>query len=749
MSELKTIIDANIKENGNQEITGKTLNYVLNKIAEGTQKDWNESDATNEEYIKGRTHGVTYEHVSVEGTLKELGYVPGEYVSVLHYARDNGVLEGKGLYLGGLLYNPIVGEEYRAKYEGPSVYARVVEVEDGYDVQIKGASDTGNLLKVAIVNYKTIDDAYISMDIARKSQVDALEDKVDNLPQGEEFDAEGNYPSLRVGTADTAIDLAGRGESVPALFGFRASGGKSIKDGRAYIKRIKGNSVVWNQLLPNSTDIVTSSGTKALNEGTRIVAGHKYLLFADFDGGTAYAGVNLYARVNGESKPIFSLGNNEGKTYKFVTAEIGGVSNGTNAAVEGNIWQYFYLVGTTESITNTRLIDLTQMFQAGNEPTTIEDFNARVATLGVDLYAYNEGEVIHCNTESIKSVGDNAFNKDRAIQGYVNDNTGEFMVGNYVTMVDFMECLPNTQYYFANVISYYYRACVHYYDADMKYIGFDGIGGSVTDYLISGTLTTPANARFMRVGTYVNATEPCMVTLVHSGWKQDTDAGYQEYWQDILHLPIISKYFPDGMKKAGTAHDEIRFNKATNKWEYSKGKIKSVDLGSLTWDYYSSSNTSLFKAQFADIKIGTSNDVANMLCAPYTANNANTWQGDKTIVVTPFSGIQVWIHDEAYKDNLEAFRAAMAGVILYYEAAEWEWVELDAEDQNFRDYYNVADFGTEQSQSAVPSAAFSADIIYQFNAVDMIREHEIEITELQKVIATMQAQLTSLINGVA
>ena len=81
-------------------------------------------------------------------------------------------------------------------------------------------------------------------------------------------------------------------------------------------------------------------------------------------------------------------------------------------------------------------------------------------------------------------------------------------------------------------------------------------------------------------------------------------------------------------------------------------------------------------------------------------------------------------------------------------------MELDAEDQNFRDYYNVADFGTEEAIPAtdaegniIPSAAFSADIIYQFNAVDMIREHEIKITELQSIIATMQAQLTSLING--
>jgi hypothetical protein len=90
----------------------------------------------------------------------------------------------------------------------------------------------------------------------------------------------------------------------------------------------------------------------------------------------------------------------------------------------------------------------------------------------------------------------------------------------------------------------------------------------------------------------------------------------------------------------------------------------------------------------------------------------------------------------------------MQGVILYYELAEPIVTELDEADQNFRDYYQVADFGTEMSQSNnVPSAPFSADIIYQFNAVDMIREHEIEINELQQVIATMQAQLTALTNG--
>lgn len=548
---------------------------------------------------------------------------------------------------------------------------------------------------------------------------------------------DGTYPNLVSG------DLAGRGESVPASFGFRASGGKSIKDGRAYIKRIKGNSVVWNQLLLNSTNIATSSGSKALNEGTSIVAGHKYLLFADFDGGTDYASASLFTKVNGESKSIFSLANNEGKTYKFVTAEIGGISNGTAADVEGNIWQYFYFVGTTESITNTRLIDLTQMFQAGNEPSTIEEFNARVATLGIDLNAYNEGEVIHCNTESIKSVGDNAWDEEWE-SGIISYNSGiETNSANHCRTVGYTQVIPNEQYYIsfptASATSSLVVICYDENKAFIKHIG----GGSANK-----TFTIPANCHYIRFtweGTEYN--NNIMLTLVHSGWKQDTDAGYQPYWQDTLPLPIISKYFPDGMKLAGSAHDEIRYNKASGKWEYSKGKIKSVDMGTLNWGL---TQQMYFRANLpSDSIIPTSVNYNGFLCAKYERVNFNLIYGQS--VTTPCFGVSanngmIGVYDSAYTD-VASFKAAMAGVILYYEAEDWEWVELDEADQNFRDYYNVADFGTEMSQSAVPSAAFSADIIYQFNAVDMIREHELEITELQSIIATMQAQLTSLING--
>ena len=560
-------------------------------------------------------------------------------------------------------------------------------------------------------------------------QPEDLENYIPGGGSGEGFDTTGYYPEMSVGTAD---NLIGRGESVPAEFSFRASGGKSIKDGRARIKSIKGNSVVWNQ----QVDTITPQDCELSETDNRLTLTPQ----GSFPGVKNVVSMNII-----ENHVYICISHRIGGG--FLNVNCGGYDSDANVPFSAKKRDYgftLYYYGETQPVTITRpiLIDLTQMFGAGDEPTTIEEFYSLVPS-GIDLFAYNEGEVIHCNTESIKSVGDNAYNKDRAMQGTTNDNTGEFIVGEYATMVDLMACLPNTQYYFANVISYYHRACVHYYDANMNYIGLDGINGSATDYLTSGILMTPANARFMRVGTYVNATEPCMVTLVHSGWKQDTDAGYQEYWEDTLPLSIIRKYFPDGMKLAGSAHDEIRFNKASGKWEKAVRMIGNVDLGSLDWNYsqgvfityisgmngVANQNTAIMARYSASSSIYGEELYNNVEDKVYKTN------GGATGGVTSLA-----ISDSSYTDAA-TFKAAMAGVPLYYELAEPIVTEID---EPFGTDYRVADFGTEQAQSSVPSAAFRADIIYQFNAVDMIREHEMEINELQQMVSAMQAQLASM-----
>lgn len=528
------------------------------------------------------------------------------------------------------------------------------------------------------------------------------------------FDPSGTYPDL------TAGDLAGRGESVPASFGFRASGGKSIKDGRAYIKRIKGNSVVWN----NMVDTRGYEGEFVIRDGVTIIAGHKYLLMREKADGYLY----LNPIVDGAEKYDMVL-----TPAEYAKIFVAQYTDTTDSRAYG-----------TTNMGGCIVSDLTKMFGAGNEPTTIEEFNARVATLGIDMNAYNEGQVIHCNTESIKSVGDNAWDKQWE-SGHIDYHTGvNTPDSGRLRTKGYIRVLPNEEYHLSlPTASYPSDLVVICYDENKAFVQHIG-GGSANK-----TFRIPTNCHYIRFtwdGTqYANN---IMLSLVHSGWKQDTDAGYQPYWQDTLPLPIINKYFPDGMKKAGSAHDEIRFNKASGKWEYSKGKIKSVDMGDMTWGYNNSAgNERLFTLSLADVmqvpNTVTKGCLLTTLYSVASFNDIFSHSSDRLIGLHPNG--QLIVYDSAYTDAA-SFKADMQGVILYYESKDWEWVELDAEDQHFRDYYQVADFGTEMSQSDVSSAAFSADIIYQFNAVDMIREHEMEINELQSIIATMQAQLTSLIN---
>ena len=567
----------------------------------------------------------------------------------------------------------------------------------------------------------------------------------------------GYYSQLHVGTAD---DLAGRGESVPAEFGFRASGGKSIKDGRAYIKRIKGNSVVWNQLYKPVDAVIR----------TQIINGVTFSVYEDgtieangtAEGGSAYITLMQYTHFLASHKYILiAVGAPVGKWYNqgFYFTGISGLN--TSSMIDAEGYKIFQPSADGESGLNftcwegyslsckfrPMFVDLTKAFPNDWENiNTIEDFNARVATLGVDMNAYNEGEVIHMNTESIKSVGDNAWDEEWEL-GYYRDINGlPVSSSNYIRNVNFIRVLSNSLYYCTTPLAIGTKSNVRifYYDINKEFIG-------VSSWLNYSNLqfTTPTNCAYINftiadISTYDH---DFTISLYHSGWKAEVDNTYKPYWQDILPLPIIRKYFPDGMKSAGTAHDEIRYNKGTNKWEAVK-MIGSVDLGDLSFTISTAYDNTSYNTPLTDAKVNYSswNVIPNLCCSRYSAGTPNSASGIGTEkdVISLMPQNKIAIAPSKVYNSIAELKADLQGVILYYELAEPIVTELDAEDQNFRDYYNVADFGTEMSQSSVPSAPFSADIIYQFNAVDMIREHEIEITELQKVIATMQAQLASL-----
>ena len=502
----------------------------------------------------------------------------------------------------------------------------------------------------------------------------------------------------------------------------KSAGGKSIKDGRAYIKRIKGNSVVWNQLLLQTNNYVESGVTSSWNDNICTLSGESSSTYINITSKRIPCSLNekfalIAEQIANPNDILFKIGlfnsSNDrailgnGVTSSAIIVNSQYASKGSGFGVD-----YFGGVGTdlTGIQFKVKLISLTKMFGAGNEPSTIEEFNARVATLGVDLNAYNEGEVIHCNTESIKSVGDNAWDEQWE-SGRYTPSTGLPNIDEGIRSKNSIKVLPNENYWCSAQNDIF----AHFYDSEGNLI--TNVYSGQYNYLpIKGKqFTTPANAATMTfyvVGT-TTYNHDILISLYHSGWKAQKDDQYQPYWQDTLPLPIIRKYFPDGMKSAGTAHDEIRYNKATQKWEAVK-RIGEVDLGTLDWILTSQM---YFRALLPSDSIAPTNtDYNGFICAKYERVDFNLIYGQR--VASPCFGIPAnnpvcCVVDSSYTDAA-SFKTAMQGVMLYYELAEPIVTELDAEDQNFRDYYQVADFGTEQSQSSVPSAALLADVGYYF-----------------------------------
>lgn len=123
--------------------------------------------------------------------------------------------------------------------------------------------------------------------------------------------------------------------------------------------------------------------------------------------------------------------------------------------------------------------------------------------------------------------------------------------------------------------------------------------------------------------------------------------------------------FPDGMKSAGSVADEWSGTTATK-------RIGVVDLGTLTWTKRTASNRPYFYATFAEhleggASIISSPDWKQTLYARYA--------GEYTTITLSSKGFYFY-NDGTYADAAD-FKAAMSGVLLYYELATPETYTVD------------------------------------------------------------------------
>lgn len=300
--------------------------------------------------------------------------------------------------------------------------------------------------------------------------------------------------------------------------------------GYATIEQIEGNTVAWNQLVDTGSTSVV------------VQSGHVY-----------------YANING-------------------TASIA-TSDGTPISVAGG----------------TDIIhDLTLIFGAGNEPSTVADFEAWMAqNIGtLPYYDYNAGELLSVKMQSVKSVGFNQWDEEWE-QGGISHGAPTFN-NSQIRSKNFIPILSSQDYCYTG----YNYMWVCYYDADKNWIGpTDDFKSNDVLYMIK---TTPQNAKYIKF-KYGYSTSPAttynndICINLSDPAKNGTYKPYQSDSADIDVTTITGintatnvreMIFPNGMKQAdrdGNVKDTLDLRSDT----------ATVNVGSRAYQSGDESDTSV------------------------------------------------------------------------------------------------------------------------------------------------------------
>lgn len=258
-------------------------------------------------------------------------------------------------------------------------------------------------------------------------------------------DFEGIYELL---TAGYALNLVGKGNGEPQAFLSRKTGGGNITDGSAVIKEVDGvKPIVWNQLVKNgnfadgttgwnfpigtvsvSNNIATVNFenvyTTLRRPSLAIVSGHKYYISIEVKP-TSLSDLSFSYGLGGpeyftnEGVILNITQGTIGSTDRFTKlSKIGTFTKNSNDTQQPNDIILMKFTGEAQDVQvkNLMCIDLTQMFGAGNEPSTYEEYLNRISHYHIkDAYAYNAGEVVN-----YKGVGIKTTNID-GTKSYVRD----------------------------------------------------------------------------------------------------------------------------------------------------------------------------------------------------------------------------------------------------------------------------------------------------------------------------------------
>lgn len=224
---------------------------------------------------------------------------------------------------------------------------------------------------------------------------------------------------------------------------------------------------------------------------------------------------------------------------------------------------------------------------------------------------------------------------------------------------------------------------------------------------------------------YIPYNEGEIVSSFAEGIKTtDTEGKVSERkWSETL-----KKYFPDGLKSAGSAYDEITPTKAVK-------RVGAFDLGALTWNYNTPDKKNQFYSFNAKFKVNPNGAITKGLISPNT----------KIQTLQVYNGALILTTADNY-DNIQLLKSVLSGTILhiYITPEEFTYDELNLTEQ-------VTEGGTEEAiiTDGKTSTPLRADIVYPIDAYNTIKANKTNIGTLSSLNTASKTDLVSAINELA
>lgn len=524
---------------------------------------------------------------------------------------------------------------------------------------------------------------------------------------------DGYYEEMTVGDAEQLISTQFLEDNKPYLF--RPTGGSSDVGNRAYLDKIVGGTVAWNQMVDYSrretwANNYSVDGTKITSTSDRefvtmcivfgidkIVANHKYMYIIrnpiySYNGSGALKRWNVILYNNWQV-----VGNNliYGNSLTSLKGIIATSSDGTESTLRLFVSVEFTsntAIGDTFSAEDIQLFDLTQMFG-----TAIADYiyslEQSQAGAGVawfkklfpkDYYPYNAGELMSVEgLQSHDTVGFNQWDEEWEVGSYGSDGL-PIVSDDKIRTKNRISVKPSTAYYFN--IGGSINLIIFWYDDNDTVISYEVANNSVK--------TSPANAKYLRFRTNNYGTT----------YKNDICVNLSDPSRNGEYEPYEKRSYPldNSLTLRGIPKLDASNNLYYDGDEYtSDGKVKRkcaeyTLTGNEGWKYYATDDYF-----YCNIALGAmpsnDNNYQTAVFVGYTQKSSlddasNRTNLSFTLNSSAHSANNLYVRDTSFNGDLNAFKSHIAGKKIVFLLA----TPTTEEAEPYQHIQIVDDFGTEE-----------------------------------------------------